>query len=101
MRTFKYALPLFFFALTTLAIAADELTWTGTLGAKPATAKDGVVAVLIVKADGKESTVNLWATGETATTLKEWAAKSAKVTVTGTKVDDANVKVTKVVEAKE
>jgi hypothetical protein len=101
MRTLKVAVPLFFFVFTTLALGADEMTWTGTLGDKPANAKEGVVAVLHVKTGEKEQTVNLWATGDTATTLKEWAGKSAKVTITGTKVDDQNVKVDKVVQAKE
>ncbi len=98
MRTFKYALPLVVAILMAAQVRADDppATWTGTLAEKPADAKDGVVAVLKVKNGDAEVSVNLWADGDTAKTLKEWAGKKATVTVTGAKVDDTNVKVAKV-----
>lgn len=97
MRTMKYALPLFVAMLLATQVRADDpATWTGTLAEKPADAKEGVVAVLKVKNGDAEVTVNLWAEGDTAKTLTDWAGKKATVTVTGAKVDDANVKVAKV-----
>ena len=101
MKHARHVLPLFFAMVMCGAYAAEpEQSWTGTLLEKPANAKEGVVAALKTTLNGKEVQVNLWATGETATQLKDWAAKSARVTVTGTKVDDENVKVTKVEQAK-
>jgi hypothetical protein len=95
---FKYALPLVLALIVSASVTADEQveSWTGTLAAKPADAKEGVVAVLKVKAGDKEVSVNLWATGEEAKKLTDWAAKGAQAKISGTKVDDANVKVTKV-----
>ena len=99
MRTIKYALPLVIAIVLAAQVRADDpppSTLTGTLAEKPADAKDGVVAVLKVKNGDAEVAVNLWADGDTAKTLTEWAGKKATVTVTGAKVDDANVKVAKV-----
>jgi hypothetical protein len=101
MKMFKYALPLFVFALMAAQVTAEDKveTWTGTLAAAPADAKAGVVATLTVKDGDKDVAVSLWAEGDTAKELKEWAAKGAKAKVTGTKVDATNVKVTKVEKA--
>jgi hypothetical protein len=71
-------------------------TWMGTLAEKPKEAKEGVVAELKVKAGDKDTVVNLWADGEIAKELKDMAPNANKVKVTGTKVDAANVKVSKV-----
>jgi hypothetical protein len=96
----KFALPLVLFALLAAKVQAAEgeaktETWTGTLAEKAKDAKEGVVAGLKVKEGDKEVIVNLWAEGEVAKELKEWAAKGAKAKVTGTKVDATNVKATK------
>jgi hypothetical protein len=101
MKMFKYALPLFVFALMAAQVTAEDKveSWTGTLAAAPADAKAGVVATLTVKDGDKDVAVSLWAEGDTAKELKEWAAKGAKAKVTGTKVDATNVKVTKVEKA--
>lgn len=97
MRTIKYALPLVVAMLLAAQVRADDpVAWTGTLAEKPADAKEGVVAVLKVKNGDTETVVNLWAEGDTAKTLTDWAGKKAAVVVTGSKVDDSNVKVTKV-----
>lgn len=70
--------------------------WTGTLEEAPKTAKAGVIALLKFTKDDKEIVVNLWASGETAATLKEWAVQKVEVTVTGNKVDETDFKVSKV-----
>jgi hypothetical protein len=95
---FKYALPLVLALIVATGVRADDKveSWSGKLAAKAADAKEGVVAVLNVKAGDKVVSVNLWATGEEAKKLTELAAKGAEVTVSGTKVDDTNVKVAKV-----
>ncbi len=101
MRMVKFAIPLVLFALMAANVKADDKveTWTGTLAAAPADAKAGVVATLKVKDGDKEVAVALWAEGDAAKELKEWAAKGAKAKVSGTKVDATNVKVTKLEKA--
>jgi len=101
MRILKCAVPLVLLIAIAAQVRAEDKveSWTGTLAAAPAGAKEGVVAALKVKDGDKEVEVNLWAEGDTAKTLKEWAGKGAKAKITGTKVDAANVKVTKVEKA--
>lgn len=95
MRRMNQALPLALVLLVLLAIPAAAINqiWTGTLAAAPAGAKDGVVATLAFKDGAKDATVNLWADGDTAKNLKEWAAQGSKAKIAGSKIDDANVKV--------
>jgi hypothetical protein len=100
MKSFKFALPLMLALVVSAYVkaedapapAAKEESWSGVLAAKPADAKEGVVATLKVG----DKVVTLWATDKkVAEELTAWAAKGAKAKVTGTKVDDANVKVSK------
>ena len=101
MRMVKIALPLLVLALMAAQVTAEDKveTWTGVLAAAPADAKAGVVATLTVKDGDKDVVVALWAEGDTAKEVKEWAAKGAKAKITGTKVDATNVKVTKIEKA--
>jgi hypothetical protein len=104
MTSLKFALPMFVFLIIASQVKGADAdakaeTWTGTLAAAPAGAKDGVVAALKVKDGDKDVVVSLWADGDVAKDLKDWAAKGAKAKITGTKVDAANVKVTKVEKA--
>ncbi len=108
MRAFKFALPLVLALMVAGNVWAEEKKdapkeekWTGVLSAKGADAKEGVAAVLTVKAGDKEVKVNVHADGDLAKAIAEHAAKGAKVEVTGTKVDDTNVKATKCEAAKE
>jgi hypothetical protein len=103
MKSFKFALPLMLALVVSAYVkaedapAAKEESWTGVLAEKAKDAKEGVVAELKVG----DKVVNLWAADEkVAKELGEWAKKGAKATVTGTKVDDANVKVSKAEAAK-
>ena len=95
MRRLIQALPLalVFLALLSAPASAINQIWTGTLGAAPAGAKEGVVATLAFKEGDKDVTMNLLADGDVAKNLKEWAAKSQKAKIAGSKVDDANIKV--------
>ncbi len=101
MKAFKFALPLVLALLVSTAAKAEEKPaakegkWTGTLAEKGADAKAGVAAVLKVKDGDKEVSVNLWADGDTAKNLADWAKKGAKVEVHGEAVDATNVKVKK------
>src|ERR1043165_3449096 len=82
--------------------AKDGTKFNGTLGAKPADAKEGVVATLVVKGRGaaaESKTYTLTAEGDVAKQLTDLAGKSAKVGVTGTATGDV-IKVTAVAERK-
>jgi len=97
MKSFKFALPLMLAFVVSAYISADEKPaakeqdWTGALVEKAKDAAEGVVAGLKVG----DKTVNLWAEGDTAKHLADWAKKGAQVKVTGTAVDADNVKVSK------
>jgi len=99
MKALKYALPIVLAILVSGAFAGEEAKehkdkLSGTVAAKAADAKEGVVAVLKVKKEDKEVVVNLLASGEVAEKLVK--AIDKVVEVTGTKVDDTNFKVAKV-----
>ena len=95
MRRMNQAVPLALVFLLLLSAPASAINqvWTGTLAAAPAGAKEGVVATLTFKEGAKDVVVNVWADGDTAKDLKDWAAKGLKVKLTGSKIDDANIKV--------
>ena len=73
---------------------------TGILSAKPADAKDGVVAVLTSKHHNEEKTFNLIATGDLATQIAGFMKNGTKVMVKGA-VTDGAITVTAVEVAKE
>ncbi|HYF51353.1 MAG TPA: hypothetical protein VEJ63_18205 [Planctomycetota bacterium] len=99
MKSFKFALPLMLALVVSAYIqaedkpAAKEESWTGKLVEK---AKDGKETAGLKVGD---KTVALWAEGDVAKNLTEWAAKGAEVTVTGV-MTDAGVKVSKAEPAK-
>jgi hypothetical protein len=103
MKSFKFALPLMLALVVSAYVkaedapAAKEESWSGTLVEKAKDAKEGVAAGLKVG----DKTVSLWTEDKKlAGELADWAKKGAKAKVTGTKVDDANVKVAKVEQEK-
>ena len=94
MKSLKFALPLMLALVVSANIKAEdapkkEESWTGKLEEKAKDAKEGVVASLKVG----DKSVALWAEGDVAKNLTEWAKKGAEVTVTA--VDAGNVKVSK------
>ncbi len=102
MKSLKFALPLMLALIVSANIKAEdapkkEESWTGTLAEKAKDAKEGVVATLKVG----DKSVNLWAEGDVAKNLADWAKKGAKVDVHGTAVDADNVKVSKAEPHKE
>ena len=95
MNKFLLALPLVFaFVAVPVCVKADDTTPTekpakgdhgyiGVLAAKPADAKDGVVAVLNSKRHKEEKTYSLVATGDVAKQVADFLAKGTKVQVKG------------------
>ena len=74
--------------------AAKEQTLAGTLGSKPLTAPESVVAVLY----SGDRTINVSAPADIATKLVDLGKKGAKVELTGTVSGDA-IAVSKIVES--
>jgi len=96
---FTFALPLMLALLVSAFIQAEdkpvnkEQDWTGKLVEKAKDAKE--TASLKVG----DKTVALWAEGDVAKNLTDWAAKGAEVKITGV-MTDAGVKVSKAEPAK-
>ena len=96
LKKFLIALPLVLaFVATPMIVRADDATppaadkgkgkggYVGVLAAKPADAKDGVVAVLNAKHHKEEKTYSLVATGELAKQVADYLTKGTKVLVKG------------------
>jgi len=73
----------------------SEQSYTGSLTNKGVSSKPGVVAVLKLTRDDKVEWVDVWAIGDPAKKLEDWAAQHAEVTVIGTLTPDG-IKVTSV-----
>lgn len=99
MRRFILGLPVVVLFLLAAPASAVNGVWVGTLAAAPADAKEGVVAVLNVKEGEKDLVYNLKAEGDVAKQLKEMAATGLKASITGSKIDDTTLKVSKVEKA--
>jgi hypothetical protein len=96
MRVLRRALPVLLLLFFSIPANAVNQSWTGKLASAPANAKEGVVATITCKEDGKDVVVTLWAEGEIASTLKAWASSGTNAKVTGARIDDTNAKITAV-----